>query len=255
MTVTAITREVSPCIGTCALTFLDRTAIDVERAVCQHNDYERHLAALGVRVVSLPAPPDLPDAVFVEDTAVVLDEVAVMTSPMLESRRREVESVAAVLERYRPLLRIEGDAHLEGGDVLRIGRTVYVGLSRRTNCEGASQLARFLAPWGYRVQPVEVRGCLHLKTGGTYLGGNTLLANPTWIDCAPFDGLRILEVPEEEPDAANVLLLGEVVLLAASFPRTRAMLRGEGFPVESVDISELQKAEAGLTCCSAIFEG
>ena len=143
---------------------------------------------------------------------------------------------------------------LEGGDVLRIDRTLYVGLSRRTNCEGASQLARFLAPWGYRVQPVDVPGCLHLKTGCTYLGRNTLLANPAWIDTAPFEGLRILEVPEGEPDAANVLLLGDVVLLPASFSRTRAMLRDEGFRIEIVDVSELQKAEAGLTCCSVIFE-
>lgn len=254
MTVTAITREVSPCIGTCALTFLDRTAIDVERAVCQHNDYERHLAALGVRVVSLPAPPDLPDAVFVEDTAVVLDEVAVMTSPMLESRRREVESVAAVLERYRPLLRIEGDAHLEGGDVLRIGRTVYVGLSRRTNHAGAEQLEDLLGPYGYRVRPVPLACCLHLKTAATAVGRDTVLLNPAWVDPTVFDGVCTIAVAPDEPEAGNALRIGDTVLVPSSFPRTQALLEDAGFRVDSIDISELQKAEAGLTCCSILFE-
>lgn len=216
--------------------------------------YQDCLRRFGLQIVALPPEPDMPDAVFVEDTMVVVDEVGVLARPGLPSRQAEVASVAPVLERYRPLRRIVAPGTLEGGDVLRIDRTIYVGLSRRTNREGLSQVAGFLAPWGYRVQPVEVPGCLHLKTACTYLGQKTLLANPTWIDCAPFKGLRMLEVPEEEPDAANALLLGAVLLLPASFPRTRAMLRDEGFRVETVDVSELQKAEAGLTCCSVIVE-
>jgi dimethylargininase len=250
----ALTREVGPTIARCALTFLEREPIGVERARKQHACYERLLEALGVKLIALPAEADLPDAVFVEDTAVVVGEVAVMTRPMLESRRQEVRSVAEVLSPFRPLLCIETPGTLEGGDVVGIGRTLYVGLSRRTNEEGAEQLAKLLAPWDYEVRKVAVRGCLHLKTGCTHLGDGAVLANLDCIDTSAFDGMRVLAVPDGEDGAANTLRIGETVVLSASFPRTRALLEAEGMCTAPIDVSELEKAEAGVTCCSILFD-
>ena len=247
---TAITRAVSPAISACELTFLDRSAIDYARADAQHRAYEECLRALGVWVVSLPALADLPDSVFVEDPAVVLDEVAVIARPGAASRRPEAELLAAALERFRPLARIEAPGTLEGGDVIRAGRELYVGLSRRTNAEGIAQLAAILEPYGYSVTAVEVRGCLHLKSGACYLGRGTLLANREWIDATAFTGHRIVDVAEGW--AADVLAIRDVILMPAGFPNTAERLEAAGFAVRTVDLSELQKAEAGVTCMSLI---
>jgi dimethylargininase len=250
----ALTRGVSPSIADCALTFRRRQPIDVERAMRQHADYETALSRLGAQVISLAAEPHLPDSVFVEDTAVVVNEIAVMTAPLLPSRRAEIPSVAAALAPYRSLQFVKGDAALEGGDVLRVGRILYVGLSRRTNREGATQLASLLEPHGYEVRTVYVEGCLHLKTACTRVGENTLLVNPDWVDMAAFEGTALVEVPSTELGAANALLIGETVLLPTSFPETRFVLEELGIHVETVDVSELEKAEAGVTCCSILFE-
>lgn len=251
----AITRTVSPCLTDCALTFLERVAIDIERAQEQHRRYEQCLEALGLRVLSLPQEPDLPDAVFVEDTAVVLDEVAVKTRPRLDSRRAEVESVAAALAQHRPLVAIEQPGTLEGGDVIRIDRTLYVGLSRRTNEEGARQLATLVQPWGYTVRTVPVPHCLHLKTACTYIGRGTLLANCEWVDTSLFDGLTVIAAAGGEDEAGNALRVNGILLIPSAFPKTRRRLEAEGFQVATVDVSELQKAEAGVTCCSILFRG
>jgi dimethylargininase len=250
----ALTRAVSTSIANCALSFHERQPIEVALAVEQHRSYEEQLRLLGVHVISLPAEPDLPDAVFVEDTAVVVDEIAVIAAPRLESRQREVASVEAALSPYRPLRYINGTARLEGGDVLHIGRSVYVGLTQRTNREGVAQLADLLQPYGYQVEPIPIQGCLHLKTACTYLGQNTLLANRAWIDMTRLDDFEVIDVPPGEPNAANALLIGETVLFPASFPQTRRLLKERGFRVEVIDISELQKAEAGVTCCSIVLE-
>jgi dimethylargininase len=249
----AILRAVSPTLGDCALTYLDRVPIDLGRATRQHAAYADALRARGVRVLELAAEADLPDAVFVEDTAVVVDEVAVLTRPRLESRRREVATMRAALAPYRPLIDIGAEASLEGGDVLRIGRTLYVGQSCRSDAAGAASLEAALAPFGYRVVPVPVAGCLHLKTAVTQVAPGVLLAHASWMDVGPFADFEVISVPEAEPDAANTLLLGETVLMPASFPRTRALLEARGLQVETVDVSELQKAEAGVTCCSILF--
>lgn len=250
----AITRPPSPALARCALTYLDRCTIDPERAIAQHAVYEEVLRRLGVTVHSLPPEPDLPDAVFLEDAAVVVNELAVISHPHLPSRQPETESVSVALAPFRMLHRLNSHASLEGGDVMRIGRTVFVGRSGRTNDEGIRQLAAALHPIGYRVEPVDVTGCLHLKTGGTYIGRNTILANAAWIDTTRFRGFDILAVSPDEPWAGNALLVGDTVVLAAGFPRTEALLTERGFPVETADISELAKAEAGLTCCSIVFE-
>jgi dimethylargininase len=254
MPLTAITREVSSSINGCQLSFHARQPIDVAKAIVQHNAYQDCLAELGVRIVLLPAEPGLPDAVFVEDPAVVLDEVAVVSNMGAPSRRPEARGLAQELARYRPLKFLVEPATLDGGDVLRVGRSVFVGLSRRTNREGIEQLRELLRPYDYRVQPVEVRGCLHLKSACSYIGKETVLVHRSWIDVEPLHGFELLDVPEEEPAAANALLIDESVILPASFPRTRILLEERGFAVRAIDVSELQKAEAGVTCCSLIFQ-
>jgi dimethylargininase len=251
---TALTRAVSPNLDDCELTFLARQNIDVAKAIIQHRGYEECLARLGVRVMRLPARPDLPDSVFVEDTAIVLDELALITRPGAMSRQAETESVANALSAFRPLKFLRPPATIEGGDVMRVDRTLFAGLSARTNREGHSQLREIVEPYGYRVETIETVGCLHLKTGCVYLGRQTILANRNWIDVQPFAGFDLIDVPEDEPCAANTLTIGDVVLTPSCFLKTRELIEERGFKTLMIDISELQKAEAGLTCLSLIFE-
>src|SRR5580704_15600153 len=251
---TALTRAVSRSLASCELTWLDRREIDVELAIEQHKQYERSLASMGVRVISLPEQPDMPDAVFVEDPLVVVDEAAIVTRMGSLSRRAESDSLAEAISAYRPVRHLVDPATLEGGDVMRIGRDVFVGLSSRTNAAGLEQLAKELEPFGYRVRPVEVRGCLHLKSACCSIGGGEILANTAWVDPAPLRRYTIVEVAADEPGAANILRIGDTVLMPASLPHTRQIVRGEGLGVRTVDISELMKAEAAVTCSSVIFE-
>src|SRR5712691_5053327 len=218
----AITREVSSSINDCELSFHARQPIDLAKAIAQHKAYRDCLATLGVRIVSLPAVPGLPDAVFVEDPAVVVDEIAIISIMGAPSRRPETNSLAKTLSRYRPLKFLTEPATLDGGDVLRVGRSVFVGLSRRTNRDGIDQLGDLLRPYDYQVQPVEVRGCLHLKSACSYIGNDTVLVNRSWIDAERLRAFALLDVPEDEPAAANALLLNDVVIMPASFPKTRA---------------------------------
>lgn len=250
---TAITRAVSPSINLCELGYLARQPIDVEKAREQHQRYEECLRELGVSVVSLPAEPEMPDSMFVEDPAVVVNEVAVMTRMGAESRRKESDSLAAALAKFRPLRWMRQPATLEGGDVLRIESIVYVGMSARTNREGMAQLAVELARFRYSVRPVDVRGCLHLKSACCYAGDQTILANGNWIDTTIFRGFRVVDVPPNEPRAANVLTIGDAVLVPTAFPATAELLQRLGRKVRTLDISELMKAEAGLTCSSILF--
>ncbi|HTT33359.1 MAG TPA: arginine deiminase family protein [Methylomirabilota bacterium] len=251
---TAITRAVSPAIVRCELSFIERKPIDLARAQEQHEAYERLLAKLGARVISLPAEPQLPDSMFVEDPAIVLDELAVILPLGTESRRPEAASLAEELGEYRKLESVRLPGTLEGGDVLRIGRKLFVGLTKRSNAEGIAQLAAILRPHRYEVIPVTVTGCLHLKSAVTYIGENTLLANRKWFDTAPFAGYQWVDVDPSEPHAANALQLGGTVIFPASFPKTRGRIGSEGFHMTLLDISELQKAESGLTCSSLLFE-
>jgi dimethylargininase len=251
---TAITRKVSPAITRCELTHLQREPIDVRLAERQHEAYERCLAGLGCRVVSLPAEPDMPDSVFVEDTAVVVSELAVMTRPGAESRRAEVPSMAQALARYRATVAIEAPGTLDGGDVLCLGRRLLVGLSSRSNREGLEQLRSLLAPHGYRVEALEVRGCLHLKSAVTQVATDAVLVNPAWVDPTAFNGLRRIEVDTDEPHAANALLVAETVVCPTAFPRTAARLERAGVRIAVLDVSELAKAEGAVTCCSLILQ-
>jgi dimethylargininase len=248
----ALTREVPESISRCELTHLSRSPIDLTVARKQHQAYEEALANAGCTIRRLPPADDLPDSVFVEDTAIVFDEVAVITRPGAPSRRPETESVAAVLLEHRELLYIEAPATVDGGDILRVGRMIFVGQSSRTNAAGFSRLFEALPRYGYSVRPLTPLGCLHLKSAVTAFAEDGIVMNPEWVHADLFSGLRIIHVDPSEPFAANVLRVGEVVLCAAAFPRTAQRLRAAGTDVRMVDMSELAKAEGALTCCSVI---
>lgn len=250
----AVTRGVSPAIVRCELVHQERQPIDVAAARRQHQEYEEALAGLGCRVQALPADPDLADSVFVEDTAIVLDEVAVITRPGAASRRPETAPVAQALAPYRRLVSIESPGTLDGGDVLRIGRTLYVGRSARSNQAAIDQLATALAPYRYDVRGVAVHGCLHLKSAVTAVGDGVVLLDPRWVDPGVFTDTRSIEIDPRERGAANALRIGDRVIYPASFPETRRRLETAGIGVTVVDVSELQKAEGAVTCCSIVFD-
>jgi dimethylargininase len=251
---TALTRQVSPHISDCLLENLPRQEIDAAKAARQHREYEACLAGLGVQIVRVPDAPECPDGVFVEDPAVALDEAAVILPMGTETRRKEVASVAETLSGFRPLIHLKPPAMLEGGDVMRIGKTLFVGMSVRSNQEGIEGFAAAVAPFGYTVQPVRVNGCMHLKSGCCYAGAGTVVANRGWVDIAPFRQFRVIDVPADEPRAADVLAIGDGVLMPSCFPGTRRLLEQRGFGVQALDVSELMKAEAAVTCMSIIFE-
>jgi dimethylargininase len=254
----ALTRCPAQTLADGELTFLDRQPIAIDLAERQHAGYCAALAAVGLEVVTLPAAAEYPDSVFVEDVAVVLDEAVVLTRPGAASRQGEVALMAEALARYRSVIRLEpadagGAATLEGGDVLRVGRRLFVGLSSRTNAAGVEALRKIAAPYGYTVIPVTVTGCLHLKTGVTALDDTTLLANPAWVDLSPFAGMDIVPVDAAEPWGANVLRHGQSLLASAAHPRTGELLDRRGYAPRLIDISEFAKVEAGLTCLSLLI--
>jgi dimethylargininase len=252
---TAITRTVSRSIVNCELTHLERIPINLENARRQHRAYEAALRDLGVDVRLLPEEPDLPDSVFVEDTAVVLDECAVLTRPGADSRKPEVESIARALAPYRILHRIQSPDTVDGGDVLTVGRNIWVGLTTRSNRSAIDQMQTFLGPYGYTMHGIPVTGCLHLKSAVTQVAQDTLLINPAWVKRSDFPGMKFIEVDPTEPSAGNVLLVGETVLFQSTYPKTLARLKAAGISTLLVDASELAKAEGALTCCSLIFKG
>lgn len=249
----AITREVSPNIGQCELTHLDRQPIDLSLAQAQHHQYEATLEALGCQLVRLPAEPTLPDSVFVEDTAIVLDEIALLTRPGAASRQAETASIAQALAPYRIVQTIVAPGIVDGGDVLRIGKRLYVGLSSRSNEAAVAQMADLLRPFGYAVQGVQVQGCLHLKSAVTQVSPMMLLVNPAWVDAGLFGDMQVIEVDSEEPHAANALLIGDTVVYPTSYPYTAQRLTQYGIQVHQVDVGELIKAEGAVTCCSLVF--
>jgi dimethylargininase len=250
----AITHKVSPRIGECELTFLERCQIDYQLAAQQHDDYEKTLSRLGVCVTSLSGNEAYPDACFVEDPAIVVDELAVICSMGVASRRGESEVIASELGKYRELVHVTLPATLEGGNVVRVGKQLFVGQSRRTNREGIQALRDLLMPYGYTVTPISTLGCLHLKSACSAIDDDTLFVNPDWIDIEPLANFRLLTTHEDEPAAANVLTVESTICVQSDFPRTIDLLSRVADKVEVVDMSELRKAEAGLTCSSIIFE-
>lgn len=247
----ALTRSVPTSIARCELTHIAREPIDWKRAVAQHRRYEETLTAVGCRVTRLAPLDDAPDAVFVEDTAVVFDECAVIARPGAPSRRQETPSVEEALKPLRQLRCIAAPGTLDGGDVLRLGRTLFVGRSTRTNAQGIDQLERAVRPFGYAVRAVTLGRRLHLKSAASALG-DRLLIDPGSVDRETFDGLTTIDVDPSEPGAANVLFVNGTVICPANAPRTAERLERAGYRVVAIDASELAKAEAGLTCCSLL---
>ncbi len=251
---TAILREVSASLDRCELTHVAREPISVDTARTQHRSYERLLRTLGCSIIMLPEQADLPDAVFVEDTAIVLPELAIITRPGAPSRRPETPSVASALAPYRRLAPVEAPGTIDGGDVLVAGTTLFIGETPRSNSNAVEQVSRLLHPLGYRVRTVPVTGCLHLKSAATLCRPDLLLVNPAWVDPGLLGHNPMVEVDPGEPHAANALALNDAVVYPAAFPRTRDRLRSRGVTVHEIDLSELAKAEGAVTCCSLIFE-
>jgi dimethylargininase len=249
----AITHTPSPRMADCQLTFVARSAIDYARAVRQHADYCRALGDCGATVRTLDVNADMPDCVFVEDTFVVLDEVAIECRLGVPSRREEAAGIEPELGRFRPIKKAELPATLEGGDVLRIDRTLLVGLSSRTNAAGVETLARIGAHYGYDVRAVPVHGCLHLKTACTALPDGRLLINPAWLDAGVLRDFAHVCIPAAEPWGANVVCLGSRVIAAAENVRSVDLIRRMGFDVCTVELDEFAKAEGGVTCLSILL--
>jgi dimethylargininase len=246
-------REVSPQLARCELSYVAREPIDPSLASAQHRAYVHALQELGCELEWLAPLSDHPDGVFVEDTAVLLPEIAVITRPGVASRRGEVESVATVLARHVPLARLGEPATLEGGDVLLVGRSLYVGASGRSNATGVAQLGAAVAPFGYSVRAVPLTGCLHLKSAATFIPPDILLVNPRWVDPAVFAATVPLAVDADEPYGANTLTVGGVTLVSSAYPRTQQRLEQAGIATRALEVDELHKAEAALTCMSLML--
>jgi len=250
----AIVRDLARSIERCEITHIAREPIHFDRALEQHQAYVEGLERNGIEVVRLGADERHPDGCFVEDAAIVLDELAVIAMPGAASRRGETSDVAAALGGFRDRIeRIELPATLDGGDVLVFGRSVYVGRTSRTNPAGIGALRRLLAPFEYQVVPVGVTGCLHLKSAVTAIDDRTLLANRAWFDGAALGPARVVEVDPAEPGAANVLRVADELWAHPAYPRTFERLAGLGHRLVPMDISEFVKAEAALTCKSLLF--
>ena len=248
----AITRHVSPRFNECEITHIERTPIDVNIARAQHAAYVHTLAELGCQVIELPEEPDLPDSVFVEDTAFILPEVAVITRPGADSRKPEIESIIPALSPYRPLVHVTEPASVDGGDVLVIGKQIFIGMSTRSNKEAVAQLNASLDKYGCTVHGVEMTDCLHLKTAVTRVDDKTLLINRNWVDPSNFPGCDLIDVDASEPFAANCLPVRGKIIYPTTFPKTRKRLEEKGYVIAPVDLSELAKAEGAVTCCSLI---
>lgn len=246
----AFTRAVSPRLAECETTQEGR--IDVVLAVEQHAAYERALTEAGLEVRRLPALDDFPDAVFVEDTALLLGDHAVILRPGAVSRAGETESTAQGLASAFTLHRLDA-GRVDGGDVLRVGRTLHVGLSSRTDQAGLQALAETVAPLGYDVVPVPVAGGLHLKSAATAIAG-LLVHNPAWVSASRFAGVEPFAVAPGEAYGGNVLQARATLLAAADSPRTAEALAARGLRVVTLDISEMRKADAALTCMSLISD-
>jgi dimethylargininase len=248
---TALVRPPSPHLADGIVTHVERRPVDAALAVRQHEAYAEVLRSAGYRVHPVPAADELPDAVFVEDAVVVCDGLAVLGRPAVPERRPEIASMERVVAGLGlDVARIDGEGTLDGGDVLQVGTTVYVGRSRRTNDDAYCQLARLLAARGRHLVPVALRGCLHLKSAISALPDGTLVGIPELVDTSALPGLRVMQ----EPSGAHIVVLNEKrLLLAASAPRTAERLSGEGYDVTVVDISEFEKREGCVTCLSVLI--
>ena len=253
MKTVAITRKPSPLLERGERTHIGRDAIDFAAALEQHDAYRAALADLGADVARLDDADEFPDGVFVEDTALVLDEAGIMMRPGAESRRGEVQGIGSALEHYRELFVLGPPATIDGGDIVVAGKQILVGHSARSNAAGIAALAHVVKRFGYDVRGVRMTGCLHLKSGCTALPDGRLLINRRWIDERDVAEFEMVDVPRSEPWGGDVAFIGDTVIAAAAFTDTLETLRAAGFPVRPVEVSEFAKAEGGVTCMSLIF--
>ena len=252
MMLLAITRDVSPRFNECEVTHIARTPIDLEIACIQHHEYVQALKELGCAVLELPAETDLPDSVFVEDTAVILPDVALLTRPGADSRKPETDSIARALAPYREIVHITAPAAVDGGDVLVLGMDIFVGMSTRSNGEAIRQMNDLLGRYGYQARGVELKDCLHLKSAVTRVDDSTLLINRRWVGAEHFTGFHLIDIDPSEPYGANCLAVNGVVVYPTAFPKTGKRLEEAGFKVRAIPMDELAKAEGAVTCCSLV---
>src|SRR5258706_1990477 len=251
----AITRDVSSRFNECEITHIDRTPIDLKIAQRQHKEYVKALSQLGCQLIELPEEPNLPDSVFVEDTAFILPEVAVITRPGADSRKPETKTVAEALAHYRSLVHVTEPSTIDGGDVLVLGKNIYIGLSTRSNQFAIDQIQKLLDPYEYKVAGVQMHDCLHLKTAVTRIDETTVLINKNWVDARHFQSFDQIEVEASEPFPANCLPVNREIIFPTAFPVTRSKLEARGYKIHPVDVDELAKAEGAVTCCSLFMEG
>ncbi len=226
---------------------------DYQLIIKQHAAYRQVLLSLGLDVLVLPPEPSYPDGYFVEDPAIVTPKIAVITLPGAPSRQGEPDSLVPFLEYYRPLAYIQPPGHVDGGDVLMVGNHFFIGLSERTNPEGALQLGENLLGAGHTYETVPVAAGLHLKSSVNFIGGNTLLLTPSLSTYPGFASYERIILDVDEEYAANTLLVNDTLLLPSGFPKTRAKLSSVGLPIIELDVSEVRKMDGGLTCMSLRF--
>jgi dimethylargininase len=250
----ALTNVPSPLLHLGVRTFADEASVDHQLALRQHEGYREALRRCGCRVITLDVNRQHPDSVFVEDTALVLDEVAIMMSPGAASRRDEPRAIEAALRDFRPIVRVELPATIDGGDIVRHEKHLYAGASQRTNAAGIAALANLAGKYGYEVTAVAVHGCLHLKSACSALPDGRFLVNSDWIDVSPLPAGRLVEVPSSEAWAGDVLVIGERIIVSDAFPETADLLAWQGWEVLPVAVSEFAKVEGGVTCLSLVFD-
>lgn len=238
----------------CELTYLESEKIDYEKALNQHEDYCQMIKQCGAQLEVLDENINLADSVFVEDPIIVFDELAVLTSMGVESRRAESDLLEKYFKEKKEVKKIQLPSKIEGGDVLIINKKVYVGVSARTNIEAINELESILKPFEYEVKAVKVHGCLHLKTGCTALDENTILINPNWVDASAFEDYKLINIPSEEPFAANIMKINDFICMNECFPKTIDLVKSLNYKVKTTNISEFVKAEAGLTCMSVRYK-
>ena len=249
----AIARKPGPNFAQGITTAVNEESPKYETLVNQHKEYISTLKSIGLEVILLNALPDHPDAYFVEDTAVVATDVAVITNPGADARKGEEETIAPVLAQYRKTEKIRPPGTVDGGDILQVGKHFFIGVSERTNHEGAGQLSHILKRYGYTCTIVAVGEGLHFKSSVNYVGQNTLLVTEDFSENAQFEGYDTIVVDSIESYAANTLFINDHLLVPRGYPDTRKKLEMLNFKIIELDTSEVRKMDGGLTCMSLRF--
>lgn len=249
----AIVRNIPNSFQQCITGFSGKFPIDVTLAQQQHEHYCHTLVDLGLKLVRIEADDYLPDCCFTEDTAIVTDGLGIISFPGTESRHAEIIEMEKALTTYKKIQHIAAPATIEGGDVLKIGKKLFIGHSARTNEEGIKQVAGLVNELGYEVIPVKIHNTLHLKTVCTYLGNNCIIYADGHFDENIFSEYDKIIVPVTESYCANTLAVNGKVLIPKGFPLTRSLIGNKGYSIIELDMSEIEKADGALTCLSVIF--